>query len=584
MRVDRIRPNYIPSEAKMVARCRDVEDTLRSLNTRLGLHFTYADRVGAVRDLPLQAETIRQTLLDGLHYSLANLAFEVGRVEQFAEAGVIGRGREVELTRWLDKLESPTAFYGGQWGEEGKRQVEASYGNPAEVVRVLGGPNAGSVVYTPNGEKVPLRHFPGGILNPAVERVLIAPGTNISLATALAELRNLQAMQEAGRLSKDIKLTPDRLALDPRCHVVFPHQAMHSYMFRGDGVGSEETGQGSAEASIYGRHGDVTLEQLAAGGMALQAAMMKSLAETAGMNDVLMRLDGPSRLSVRSEEYQWKKVLPEQQALLKELQQFADTANFGLLEEVEAALKQNRIVHFLATQGFGLDPKTGIRPYVSSSHTGTAGLLTGLGLPDALELIPEHMAVVPAYLTCKGKRPFVTEIKDPALAQRLRESAGQFDKQMVDGRIVDIKTDKKHRVGYMDAVMLAHYLKLNHVTQAALTKLDVWDGFDTVRVGIGYDYEGPDREGVKRAFGGKCQEQGSALRISGFNTTLAFLRSFRPVYLEFPWGIQVRGVKREADLPKEAVALITYLEQATDIPFHVVKTGPEADAMFLRNI
>jgi adenylosuccinate synthase len=243
------------------------------------------------------------------------------------------------------------------------------------------------------------------------------------------------------------------------------------------------------------------------------------------------------------------------------------------------------VVHFLATQGFGLDPLTGIRPFVTSSHTGTAGLLTGLGLPDPLELIPEHMAVIPAYLTVKGERPFVTEIKDPALVQRLRKSAGQFDRKMTtDGQLFDDVTDTKHRVGYMDAVMLAHYLGLNHVTQAALTKLDVWDGFETVKVGVGYAYDGPEREAIRAAFGDRCEDRGSHLMISAFNPTLSFLRGSRPVYKEFPWRVSVRGIKNEADLPKEARDLIAFLEQATDIPFHVIKTGPEPEATILRNI
>ncbi|HID56927.1 TPA: adenylosuccinate synthetase, partial [Candidatus Poribacteria bacterium] len=216
----------------------------------------------------------------------------------------------------------------------------------------------------------------------------------------------------------------------------------------------------------------------------------------------------------------------------------ADTALF-----MNQAIKSGRRVLYEGAQGTMLDVDFGTYPFVTSSNTSVGGVLTGLGVgPRAID---EIIGVVKAYTTRVGKGPFPTELKDE-IGQEMRRRGVEYG----------ATTGRPRRCGWLDMVALKYAARINGFTRLAITKLDVLDAFDKIKVCVAYEYNGA--------------------RLTDFPCSLSVLSECRPVYEELPgWKSPTGEVKSLKDMPLNARRYLDYISERVEIPISIISVGPE---------
>jgi len=225
--------------------------------------------------------------------------------------------------------------------------------------------------------------------------------------------------------------------------------------------------------------------------------------------------------------------------------------------DVTEILHQHRLagdnILFEGAQGTLLDIDHGTYPFVTSSNTSAGGTATGSGFgPLFLDYV---MGITKAYTTRVGSGPFPTELFDE-VGDHLREKGHEFG----------TTTGRTRRCGWFDAVALRRAMQINSVTGLCLTKLDVLDGLDVIRICIGYQ-----------------DEKGN--RIDAFPVDAADYDGIEPIYEEIAgWKDSTFGAKCMEDLPANAVAYVKKLEEAVGAPIDIISTGPDRnETMILRN-
>jgi len=238
--------------------------------------------------------------------------------------------------------------------------------------------------------------------------------------------------------------------------------------------------------------------------------------------------------------------------VLQDLREFREkfAAQIGDTQaKLSRALQAGKRVVFEGAQGTLLDVDFGTYPFVTSSCTTVHGIPWGTGVWPELSAV---VGVTKAYTTRVGGGPFPTEEKGP-LGEKLREA----------GREYGATTGRPRRCGWLDLVALRYAHSINHFTCLALTKLDVLSGLKEIRVAVAYLLDGK--------------------RIETFPATVSQLERVRPIYETLPgWQEDIRGVRDFEKLPKEAKAYVRFLEEALGIPVALIGTGPEAEALIVR--
>jgi adenylosuccinate synthase len=219
---------------------------------------------------------------------------------------------------------------------------------------------------------------------------------------------------------------------------------------------------------------------------------------------------------------------------------------------VAAAVKRRRHLLFEGSQGTHLDIDHGTYPYVTSSNTLAANACCGTGLGP--KRITDIIGIVKAYTTRVGKGPFPTELTD-AIGSHLQEKGAEFG----------ATTGRRRRCGWLDAVILRNAVRLNGVTSLAITKLDVLDGLESLKICTGYDYRGQILDVVP--------------------ASLKVLEECRPVYETLPgWSETIFAIKRFSRLPKNVKSYLRRIEELTGAPIDIVSVGPDRDqTIVLRN-
>jgi adenylosuccinate synthase len=414
-----------------------------------------------------------------------------------------------------------TVVVGAQWGDEGKAKVidllakEHSY-----VVRYQGGHNAGHTVVVGDA-RYALQLIPSGVLYDHVVPV-IGNGVVVDLPTLFAEL---DALESRG-------VSCARLVVSSRAHLIFPwhqaHDAIAEAVRGEDKIGTTLKGIGPAYADkarrVGVRAGDVAdLPPFVAHVKARAVAENRELEAAGGEPlDVDEIVDRFTQLGARLVPY------------------VGDTVS--LLHD---ALARREHLLLEGAQATFLDLDHGTYPYVTSSNPTAGGACTGTGLGP--RDIGRVVGITKAYTTRVGAGPFPTELSD-ADGDRLVEVGREF------GTV----TGRRRRAGWLDCVMLRHAVRLNSLTELAVTKLDVLDGFETVKVCTGYRVDG-------------------AL-VSGYPDRSEVLSQVEPVYETLPgWRVGL-GQARESDaLPSEARDLVQLIEREVGIPVGIVGVGPERD-------
>lgn len=414
-----------------------------------------------------------------------------------------------------------TVVVGAQWGDEGKAKVidllskEHTY-----VVRYQGGHNAGHTVVV-DGEKYALQLIPSGILYEHVVPV-IANGVVVDLPTLFSEIDMLEAR---GNSCADLKVSS-------RAHLIFPwhqaHDAIAEAMRGDDKIGTTLKGIGPAYADKARRVG------IRAGDVVDPERFASLIRERATAENKLIAEAGGDELDVDDMVARYS----EMGARLKPY--VAETISL-----LHNALAGGAHVLLEGAQATFLDLDHGTYPYVTSSNPTSGGACVGSGLgPRDLDRI---VGITKAYTTRVGAGPFVTELFDDD-----GETLGRVGKEF--GTV----TGRARRCGWLDLVMIRHAVRLNSLTELSLTKLDILDGFDTVKICTGYRHRGET--------------------ITDYPDRYDVLEEIEPIYEELPgWKTSLSAARVPGELPPEAKAFIDVVEREVGIPVRVVGVGAERD-------
>ncbi|WP_228244317.1 adenylosuccinate synthase [Porphyrobacter sp. GA68] len=420
---------------------------------------------------------------------------------------------------------------GAQWGDEGKGKIVDWLAARADaVVRFQGGHNAGHTLVI-DGTTFKLSLLPSGIVSGTLS--IIGNGVVLDPWALRDEIARLEG--------QGVRITPDNFAVADNCPLILPlHGELDALREAAAGkgkIGTTGRGIGPAYEDKVGRRAirvcdlayldalDPLLDRLCAHHDALRAGFDRPAVDRAALKASLAEI-APSVL--RFAQPVWKR-----------------------LKKVR---KAGARILFEGAQGVLLDVDHGTYPFVTSSNTVSGAAASGSGLgPASTGFV---LAIVKAYTTRVGSGPFPTELEDD-VGQRLGERGHEF------GTV----TGRKRRCGWFDAVLVRQSCAISGVTGIALTKVDVLDGFDKVRICTGYRLRGPD---------------GQMRVLDYLPAHAADQASVEPIYEELDgWTQTTAGARSWADLPANAIKYIQRIQELIETPVALVSTSPERDDTIL---
>ncbi|MGH9300472.1 MAG: adenylosuccinate synthase [Acidimicrobiales bacterium] len=413
-----------------------------------------------------------------------------------------------------------TVVVGTQWGDEGKGKLTDLVAKEMNlVVRYQGGHNAGHTIVV-DGVTFALQLIPSGVLYPHITPV-IGNGVVVDPAVLLAEIDTLTA--------KGVDVT--RLVVSGNAHLIMPYHheidALTERRLGNNKLGTTKRGIGPAYADKASRLGlrvqDLTDPKI------FRAKLDVVLKEK---NAILAKVF--NRLALSCDEI-CNRYLDEYAPRVAPM--IGDSV--GLVHE---ALEAGANVLLEGAQATFLDLDHGTYPFVTSSNPVAGGACTGAGIgPRHIDRV---IGIAKAYVTRVGSGPFPTELNDDHGAQ-LVERGHEFG----------TNTGRRRRTGWFDAVMMRHAVRLNSLSEIALTKLDVLDSFDTLKVCVAYEADGQ--------------------RYASFPYHQSVLHNVTPVYEELPgWKTDLSGATMGTDLPPAARDYVAFLSEQAGIPVSLIGVGP----------
>ncbi|TQS41019.1 adenylosuccinate synthase [Cryptosporangium phraense] len=409
---------------------------------------------------------------------------------------------------------------GAQWGDEGKGKATDLLGDKVQwVVRYQGGNNAGHTVITPDGEKYALHLIPSGILTPGATSV-IGNGVVVDPAVLIGEMDGLI---ERGVDVSNLKISAD-------AHLIMPHhRALDKVTERYLGkarIGTTGRGIGPAYGDKLARIGIRVADLLDPG--ILRRKLDTVLGEK---NQILVKV------------YNRKAIDPA--AVADEYLGYAERLRPHIADSrllLNKALERGETVLLEGSQGTLLDVDHGTYPFVTSSNPTAGGACAGSGIGPTR--ITKVIGILKAYTTRVGSGPFPTELLDE-YGERLRKVGGE----------VGVTTGRNRRTGWFDAVIARYATRVNGLTDIFLTKLDVLSGLDRVPICVAYDVDGE--------------------RMDDMPMTQTDFHHATPVYEYLDgWSEDLSDVRTFADLPKNAQAYVTRLEELSGTQVSVIGVGP----------
>ena len=416
---------------------------------------------------------------------------------------------------------------GSQWGDEGKGKIIDFLAEKADmVVRYQGGNNAGHTVVV-KGEEFRLHLIPSGILYPGVQCV-IGNGVAADPAVLVGEIEGLKARG----------VVVERLAISDRAAVIMPYHRRIDELEeerRGDyRIGTTKRGIGPAYMDKIARTG-IRMADLLDPGVFSQK-----------LERVMAEKNRLLTVYYQAEPFDYEAVREEYLGYAEKLRPFiADTSRM-----VYDALREGKKVLFEGAQGTLLDIDHGTYPYVTSSHPVAGGAPIGAGIGPSL--IDSVLGVVKAYTTRVGEGPFPTELND-ALGEKIRQRGWEYG----------TTTGRPRRCGWLDAVVLRYAARINGLHAMAVTKLDVLDGLEEIKICTAYRWRGRE--------------------IVDLPSTLEMLAECEPVYESWPgWQESLGAVRKWEDLPPAARRYLERVEELTGVPIALVAVGREREQTIVR--
>nr|PZN45556.1 MAG: adenylosuccinate synthase [Pseudomonadota bacterium] len=416
---------------------------------------------------------------------------------------------------------------GAQWGDEGKGKIVDWLCEQADiVVRFQGGHNAGHTLVI--GDAVyKLSLLPSGGVRPG-KLAAIGNGVVLDPQALVDEIERLGA--------QGVSITRENLRIADNATLILPlHReldALRENSNAGTRIGTTRRGIGPAYEDKVGRR-------------AIRLMDLADLDTLLAKIERLLSHHNALRRGFGLPEFSAQQIFDELSAVAPKVLPYMDTV-WRLLDEER---RQGRRILFEGAQGALLDIDHGTYPFVTSSHTVAGQAATGTGLgPKAVGYV---LGIAKAYTTRVGEGPFPTELKDE-IGQRIGERGREF------GTV----TGRKRRCGWFDAVLVRQTVRTSGIDGIALTKLDILDGFDEIKVCVGYKLDGEVLDHLPASQGAQARVEPIYETIEGWPGTTAGARSW-------------------ADLPAQAIKYVRRIEELIGAPVALLSTSPERDDTIL---
>jgi adenylosuccinate synthase len=463
-----------------------------------------------------------------------------------------------------------TLVLGSQWGDEGKgKLVDILASSASLVARAAGGNNAGHTIVV-NGVTYDFHILPSGLINPSCKVNLIGTGCVVHIPSFFKELAALE--------EKGLQGVRERILISDRAQICFD---LHTVV---DGISEDRYKSGATPKDMIGTTrkgiGPCYSDKVARKGVPFW--MLVNNAQPPRWEKRLRELYegykstyGEAALS----HYSVDEEIAKLNSLRDELQQYVvkqtpllasavgvagaslpSTNGSGVNPTDSASAGMNILIE--GANALLLDIDHGTYPYVTSSNTGLGGVFTGLaGLSPTALAAPGSsiVGVVKAYTTRVGSGPFPSEL-DAAISPT---DADYGERLQRVGREFGVTTGRKRRCGWFDLVLVKYSAQINTYTVLNLTKLDVLDDFEEIRVATAYKVDG--------------------VEVSDFPADLDELEKAEMVYKTFPgWQTKTTGVNRWEDLPERAKEYVDFIEKEVGVRIRWIGTGPRREDMIVR--
>ncbi|MEH3146642.1 MAG: adenylosuccinate synthase [Methylobacterium frigidaeris] len=416
---------------------------------------------------------------------------------------------------------------GAQWGDEGKGKIVDWLSEQADVVvRFQGGHNAGHTLVI-DGTTYKLSLLPSGVVR----------GGTLSVIGNGVVVDPWHLVEEIARIGQQgVAVTPETLRVADNATLILPlHRELDHYRETSNAIlkiGTTKRGIGPAYEDKVGR----------------RAIRVVDLADPDVLDAKIARLlahHNALRRGLGIDEVDAEALKAELVAIAPKILPYADTV-WSLLDE---ARRSGKRILFEGAQGALLDVDHGTYPYVTSSNIVAAQAATGSGLgPSAIGYV---LGIVKAYTTRVGEGPFPTELTD-AVGERIGERGREFG----------VVTGRKRRCGWFDAALVRQTVRTSGIDGIALTKLDILDGFDTIRICTGYRLDGHEIDHLPASQGDQARVEPIYETIEGWHETTAGARSW-------------------ADLPAQAIKYVRRIEELIGATVALLSTSPERDDTIL---
>ncbi len=417
---------------------------------------------------------------------------------------------------------------GSQWGDEGKGKIVDWLSSQADVViRFQGGHNAGHTLVI-DGETYKLNILPSGILR-SEKKSIIGNGVVLDLSSLINEIDKLT--------ERGVKISPENLYISDRATIILP---LHQYLdeLRENNnlikIGTTKRGIGPAYEDKVARR-------------ALRLCDLFDKSKLLHKVEILLNHHNALLRGFNKKEYDINEVVEDIYKLGQKVKPFAKTIN-ELSNEID---NENQHILFEGAQGFLLDIDHGTYPYVTSSNVHASYASIGSGLSP--KLINHILGITKSYTTRVGNGPFPTE-QDNEIGNKLGEIGHEF------GTV----TARKRRCGWFDAVLVRQALVQSGVTGIALTKIDVLDSFDEIKICVGY----------------KLGDQ----KLDYFPSSEDDQLNVEPIYESFEgWKSKTTGINSFEDLPILAQNYINRIVELTGTKIDLISTSPKREDTILIN-
>lgn len=408
---------------------------------------------------------------------------------------------------------------GVQWGDEGKGKIVDMLSKDYDIVcRTAGGHNAGHTIWV-DGIRYALHLIPSGVLHKNIINI-IATGVVVSPEALIEEIKQFENLE-------------GRLFISTRAHLnLQPHALIDraKELKKGNGaIGTTGKGIGPTYADKANRIGHRVIELL--NPEKLCRDLMQDYEEERYIFEAL---------DVK---------FPDENLLLNDLKRYRDILSPFITDTTKLiweAIDNNKKILLEGAQGTLLDIDHGTYPFVTSSSTVSSGACSGLGIsPKDLGKV---VGILKAYTTRVGFGPFPTE------------DFGEYGEKLCSiGKEVGVTTGRKRRCGWFDAVAVRYAARIDGIDEFALTKLDVFDGFDKINMCIAYEYEGRTITHLPEN-----------------------LEKATPIYIQMQGWDSIGGICEYDKLPKNAKKYIEKIEELTGVKVAIVSTGPDRNATIIR--